>query len=372
MTITKTFTEGADSFLVHIDESYELDFAGGNDRLVIRAGTTIAQLGAGDDYVRVEGGLATLSGDAGADRFDLRGGSVTANGGADNDRFNIWGGSNHHLDGGAGDDLFVSYGAADGLQLSGGEGNDRFYGFSNDGGLQVTLSGGVGNDLYRVLSNSGPTIIELAGEGTDTVQVARGVSYTLGANLENLRVVDTLGAGEDATLTGNGLRNLITGSSGRDTIQGMGGNDTLVGGAGNDTIDGGDGNDRITGGLGGDTMAGGAGSDLFVYSSVNDSPYAGGSYAEEDFITDWTALDHIDLSAVDANSLLPGQQHFNFAGYSFGLPPATHEAGSLWIGGFGGELWIIGFTDNDTTPDFLINLWAPQDEGSLKIDNLTL
>jgi Ca2+-binding RTX toxin-like protein len=371
MPITKTFTEGADSFVAKVNDIFQLDFAGGDDLLRVVAGAVTAHMGSGNDRVRIDGGSATIFGDAGMDRFDCYGGNATISGGADNDRFNIWGGSNV-LDGGTGDDLFVSYGAASGLQLNGGDGNDRFYGFSSNGGQHVTLSGGAGNDLYRVLSNSDPTLVERLGEGTDTVQVAPGINYTLGENLENLRVVDSLGAGEDAILAGNGLRNLISGSSGRDTIQGMGGNDTIVGGAGNDTIDGGDGNDRITGGLGGDTMAGGAGGDLFVYSSVNDSPYAGGSYAEEDFITDWTPLDRIDLSAVDANSLLPGQQHFNFAGYSFGLPPATHEAGSLWIGGFGGELYVIGFTDNDTTPDFLISLWASQDEGSLKVDNLIL
>jgi Ca2+-binding RTX toxin-like protein len=372
MTITKTFTDGADSYAVNGIDTYQLDFAGGNDVLRVVTGTVTAHMGLGDDFARVDGGAATIFGDDGADRVDLHGGSATASGGDGNDRFNIWGGANHVLDGGAGDDLFVSYGFANGLQLSGGDGNDRFYGFSSDGGAQVTLAGGSGNDIYRVLSNSGPTIVENPGEGTDTVQVAPGISYTLGANLETLRVLDTLGSGEDAMLTGNALANRIYGSSGRDTINGLAGNDYLVGGAGNDRIIGGDGNDRIIGGLGGDTMTGGAGNDLYVYTTISDSPFANGSYDAQDTITDWTTSDRIDLSAMDANSLLAGQQHFHFAGYGNAHPPTSHNAGDLWLGGFAGELWIQGFTDNDSTPDFLIWLFDATGRDTPSIDNVIL
>jgi Ca2+-binding RTX toxin-like protein len=368
MTIIKTFTDGPDSFVVNTNDSYQLDFAGGDDFLRIQAGITTAHMGLGNDRVRVEGGSATVFGDDGNDRFDLLGGS------------------NHRLDGGTGDDTFVFYAGASGEQLSGGDGNDRFYGrglavgghigggAGNDAfydfGNQATLAGGTGNDVYRVVSASGPTIVENAGEGIDTVLVARGITYTLGANLENLRVLDSGSGG--ATLTGNALANHIVAASGADTLNGLAGNDVLSGGGGNDMISGGDGNDRIIGGAGGDTMAGGAGGDTFVYTSISDSPYANGSYDAEDFITDWTSSDHIDLSAVDANSLLAGQQHFHFAGYSPAHPPTSHDAGDLWLGGFAGELWIEGFTDNDATPDFLISLFDAQGHDVPSIDNIIL
>ena len=50
------------------------------------------------------------------------------------------------------------------------------------------LAGGAGNDTY-IVQNAGDVVTEAANNGTDTVQSS--VSYTLGANVENL------------TLTGN-------------------------------------------------------------------------------------------------------------------------------------------------------------------------
>jgi Ca2+-binding RTX toxin-like protein len=364
MTIIKTFTDGADTYAVNGNNSYQLDFMGGDDALRLLMGTVTARMGLGNDLVRVDGGTATIFGDEGADRFDLRGGSAAISGGADNDRFNVSGGANHMLDGGAGDDVFVAYGVAAGSQLSGGDGNDRFYGFGNG----VTLAGGAGNDLYRVVSASGPDIVENAGEGSDTVQIARGLSYTLGANLENLRVIDSLGTGEDATLTGNGLRNLITGSSGRDTIDGMGGNDVLIGGSGNDTISGGDGNDQIIGGLGLDMLAGGAGSDTFVYSSLSDLSLVYGA----EFISDYHPEDFIDISAIDADPNTPGDQAFVFAGYSFAHPPTVNTPGTITIGGFGGEVWILGYIDNNPGADLMINLWSPEGERALTADHIVM
>ena len=93
-----------------------------------------------------------------------------------------------------------------------------------------TLQGGAGNDTYLV-DNAGDTVIEAAGQGTDTV--ISSVSKTLSNNVENLTLTGT------ANLYGNGneLANVLIGNAGDNVLAGRGGADTLKGGAGDDTYD---------------------------------------------------------------------------------------------------------------------------------------
>jgi Ca2+-binding RTX toxin-like protein len=109
--------------------------------------------------------------------------------------------------------------------LSGGTGND-------------IMSGGSGNDTY-VVNAAGDVVTELVNEGMDTVQSA--VTWTLGANNENLTLTGTSalnGTGNvlDNALVGNSAANTLTGAAGNDTLDGGAGNDTMVGGAGDDTF----------------------------------------------------------------------------------------------------------------------------------------
>ncbi|MGJ0438232.1 VWA domain-containing protein, partial [Aliarcobacter cryaerophilus] len=89
------------------------------------------------------------------------------------------------------------------------------------------LIGGAGNDTYVV--GAGDTVVEAANGGTDTVQSS--ITYTLGANVENL----TLTGVSNISGTGNSLNNLIIGNSKDNILDGKGGTDRLEGGAGNDT-----------------------------------------------------------------------------------------------------------------------------------------
>ena len=70
---------------------------------------------------------------------------------------------------------------------------------------------------------------KLPAQGTDTVQSS--VSYTLGANVENLTLTGTAAI----NATGNTLNNTLTGNAGNNVLDGGAGNDTMTGGAGNDT-----------------------------------------------------------------------------------------------------------------------------------------
>ncbi|MEX8519820.1 MAG: putative Ig domain-containing protein [Leptothrix sp. (in: b-proteobacteria)] len=135
--------------------------------------------------------------------------------------------------------------------LSGGAGNDFIIG----GAGADSMLGGLGNDTFGV-DNVGDVVVENANEGTDTVISA--ISYTLGANLENLTLHASGGA---INGTGNALGNLLTGNDSDNTLSGGAGVDTLIGGAGNDLLDG---------GTGADTMLGGVGNDTYYVDSIGD------------------------------------------------------------------------------------------------------
>ncbi|MGH6932744.1 MAG: type I secretion C-terminal target domain-containing protein, partial [Dongiaceae bacterium] len=141
-------------------------------------------------------------------------GTVAINGtGNDLDNLITGNNSNNTINGAGGNDT-----------LDGGTGND-------------TLIGGTGNDTY-VVNAAGDVVTEIGGIG-DIDTVKSSVTYTLGANLENLTLTGT-GAINGA---GNTLDNLITGNSGNNTLTGNDGNDTLNGGTGSDKLFGGNGND---------------------------------------------------------------------------------------------------------------------------------
>ena len=144
-------------------------------------------------------------------------------------------------------DVFdLTINAAPGQKINGTAANDTLTGASgndtlNGGTGADTLSGGLGNDKY-IVDNVGDVVIEKLNEGTDTVQSS--ISYTLGANVENLQLIGTAainGTGNELnnTLTGNGAANTLNSGAGDDNLNGAAGADTLIGGIGNDnyTVD---------------------------------------------------------------------------------------------------------------------------------------
>jgi len=137
--------------------------------------------------------------------------------------------------------------------VNGGNGNDVI-----GGGVGLnSLSGGAGSDSYTLM-NPLDVVVEASNSTTDIdiINIAR--NYTLGTNVENLRLLGKKnyhGAGNSLKnlITGNSGQNLLSGDLGDDHLRGMEGNDNLVGGIGNDILDGGIGNDTLAGGMGNDT-----------------------------------------------------------------------------------------------------------------------
>jgi len=234
--------------------------------------------------------------------------------------------------GGVGNDTV--YGSDAGDTLFGGGGNDRL-----DGGVgDDQLIGGAGDDIYFVDAND--VLVELAGEGTDTVNTSLNF-YTLDADFENLIFTGT-GNFEGY---GNGLANVInaTTAPGYARLHGLGGNDTLYGSAGADTLDGGTGADAMYGGAGDDTyyvddlgdtaneLAGG-GTDL-VLSTVNFT-----LSAELENLSLGGAAALIGTGNALANTITAGGQ----ANTLYGL------AGNDVLNGGAGADTMYGGADNDT------------------------
>jgi Ca2+-binding RTX toxin-like protein len=127
--------------------------------------------------------------------------------------------------------------------LDGGAGNDTISGLGgNDtliGGTGIdTIIGGTGNDTYFV-DDSGDVVTEDSTVSTEIDTVKSTITYSLGANVENLILTGTAAingtgnAGDNIT-TGNRANNTISGEEGNDILDGDAGIDLLVGGNGND------------------------------------------------------------------------------------------------------------------------------------------
>jgi Ca2+-binding RTX toxin-like protein len=109
----------------------------------------------------------------------------------------------------------------------------------NDTGGVNVFSYGRSDDIYTIRA-AGDVIVENPGGGTDLVRSP--VTYTLGAQVENLALIGSSGIRG----TGNSLANAITGNTAGNTLNGGSGNDTLDGGAGADTMIGGSGDDKFS------------------------------------------------------------------------------------------------------------------------------
>jgi trimeric autotransporter adhesin len=241
------------------------------------AGVEVIDVGDGNDVVDLTSALYSY-------------GDVTLLGGNGDDT--LWANTgNDILQGGAGNDNL--YGGAGTDQLLGGDGNDTLDG---DGGSD-TLIGGLGHDTY-VVDDLADAVTENANEGTDTVRSS--MTYTLGANVENLTLTGTAaidGTGNSAnnTLTGNGAANVLAGSLG-DDVYVVGAGDTVL--------------ENVNEGV--DT----------IQSAVT-----------------WTLDDHVERLT------LTGSAAVNAIGNALGNTLTGNSAANVLVGGAGDDLYVVGAGD---------------------------
>ncbi|MBC2732440.1 S8 family serine peptidase [Thiobacillus sp.] len=193
--------------------------------------------------------------------------------------------------------------------LTGAAGNDTL-----DGGAGVdTLAGGVGEDTY-VVDNAEDVVTENLNEGWGDL-VESSITYTLGANVENLTLTGTAAI----NATGNALDNTLTGNSA---------NNVLTGGAGNDYLDG---------GVGADTMAGGLGDDYYYLDNINDV------VIENVGEGDWDAVETRFSYTLTTGANIEGL----ILGYGAGDINGTGNAANDYLQGNEGANVLTGLAGND-------------------------
>lgn len=216
----------------------------------------------------------------------------------------------------------------------GGAGNDILRGYDQN----EMMIGGAGDDMYYV-DGYGDRVIELSAGGSDTVYSS--ISLTLKAYSGVMQVEDlTLQGSSNLNGYGNDLDNTITGNSGNNVLRGYAGNDVLVGGLGQDSLY-----------LGSDNEL-----DRVVFGDINETNIG----AQRDSIYQFdTAKDLIDLSLIDANTAISGDQAFKYSG-------TTEQANSVWTIRSGSSIIVRGDVNGDTTQDFEIMVVGVE---SLSIEN---
>ena len=228
------------------------------------------------------------------------------------------------------------------------------------GGYALAISNAAQNVVFSAGGLTTPITVAI-GAGADNVKldVVSGstiFSSTSVRHISGARAITLLGVA-NISAVGAGGGELITGNRGPNALTGNGGPDTLRGGPGKDTLNGGPGIDTVDGGPGRDTLTGGADSDTFDFNAAAET---GLTDATCDVVIDFTHLvDRIDVSTIDASSILPDNNAFAWAG-SGGF--STSSAGQLRFKKFDNPgttydyTMVYGDTDADVASEFEIRL----------------
>ncbi len=182
---------------------------------------------------------------------------------------------------------------------------------------------------------------------------AKDFYYYLSVNTspEHFGFEQSWGLGKSFEITD--VQEVIKGTNRADVLEGTVGMDKMLAGGGDDRLFGAMGDDVLYGSLGRDTLAGGSGEDTFLYKSIKES-----TVKNYDTITKWdhtgkhTPMDVIDLSAIDANTRLEGNQDFTWlASKAF-----TGHAGELRYERDGNATMIYADVNGDAKADMAIHI----------------
>jgi len=388
----KLFGEGGWDVLFGMDGDDELWGGDGNDQLHGGAGNDLLAGGAGDDAMDGGTGNDTYDVDSAGDvvtekpgeGFDTVRASISYTLGTDIENLTLTGTDALQGTGNAADNVLIGNDANN--TLRGLDGNDTL-----DGGQGAdTLIGGTGDDNY-VIDNAGDVVVELAGEGVDTVDSR--ITTTLADNVENLTLIGI----NAINGTGNALANVIIGNTAANRIDGGAGADRMLGGAGNDTyvventgdqvvelvgqgydtvesnigsytltdnvealvlgtgaisgtgnalnntLSGNAGANTLDGGAGADVMLGGAGDDSYVVDNVADLVVEGIANGTDSVMSSVTYA----LTANVENLTLTGTANIDATGNELGNV-LTGNAGNNRLDGGAGTDTLVGGAGDDT------------------------
>jgi trimeric autotransporter adhesin len=371
-----TALEAADGGIDTVNASVTFTLGDFIENLVLTGSAAISGTGNGlDNTVTGNDSNNNLYGAAGNDTFVGAAGRDRLSGGAGNDTYYVDAvdeGPIEEADGGTTDAVYAAFsyvlgnnienlvlfgtanidGTGNGLDntITGNNGDNALYGLAGadtliGAGGNDAMHGGEGDDSY-VVNESGDTVVELTGEGTDTVTAS--VTFTLGDFVENLvltgmATIDGTGNDENNTITGNGGVNTLNGGNGNDTLNGGWGNDTLHGGAGNDTLDGGLDSDAMHGGTGNDTFVVGQSGDTVVEltGEGTDTVNASVAFTLGEFVENLvlTGFANINGTGNDENNTITGNDGNN---------TLTGGGGHDTLNGGGGNDTMQGGAGNDT------------------------
>lgn len=186
-------------------------------------------------------------------------------------------------------------------------------------------------------------------EGMSVAATAIVKAASTSSLADDRALINKILAGADV-INGGNLQDDVGGRGGNDTVNGNGGNDILSGDGGHDGLNGGAGADRLTGGAGADKLTGGVGGDQFIFTAISDSTVAVGG---RDTVLDFVASqgDRINLTAIDANSRLAGNQAFSFIGND----GFSKTAGELRFVKGSSDSYLYGDVNGDGKADFAIH-----------------